>query len=433
MKIILMKVTVVTLPKAQYELLIEISAEEMKPHLDKAVEKLGKEIKVEGFRPGKATFEVLKNKIGELSIWEEAGYIAINKTLDQAIRENIKEEIVGQPQVNVTKLAPGNPLEYKVVVAILPSVTIGEYKNFKIKLGEIKVGEPEIEKILIDLAEMRVKESISEAPAKDGDKVIVDLNMFLDKVPLEGGQGKDTAVVIGKGHVVAGFDKKLIGAKNGEEREFDLPYPDTHYQKNLAGKLVQFKVKIKSVYSRELPAIDDAFAVGFGMKGLAELKENIKKTLVKEEEAKVKQKAEIKIIEKIIEKAKFGDIPELLIKNEGETMLAELAHNLEHQGAKFEDYLKSLGKTRQELLLDTMPDAVKRVKSALVIRKIAETEKISVEHEEIHQEMEAILKHYANDDKIKEKVESHEYHHYLENMLTNQKVMMKLAEWNLEK
>lgn len=428
-----MKVTVQTLPKAQYELLIEIPAEEMKPYLDKAVEKLGKEIKVEGFRPGKATFEVLKNKIGELSIWEEAGYIAINKTLDQAISENIKEEIVGQPQVNVTKLAPGNPLEYKVVVAILPSVTIGEYKNFKIKLGEIKVGEPEVEKILVDLAEMRVKEVISDAPAKDGDKVVVDINIFLDKVPLEGGQGKDTAVVIGKGRVVPGFDKKLIGAKTGEEREFDLPYPDTHYQKNLAGKLVQFKVKIKSVYSRELPAIDDTFATGFGMKSLTELKENIKKTLVKEEETKAKQKAEIKIIEKIIDKAKFGDIPELLIKNEGETMLAELAHNLEHQGAKFDDYLKSLGKTRQELLLDTMPDAVKRVKSALVIRKIAETEKISVEHEEIHREMEAILKHYANDDKIKEKVESHEYHRYLENMLTNQKVMMQLAEWNLDK
>jgi trigger factor len=428
-----MKVTVATLPKSQYELLIELSAEEMKPYLDKAVEKLGREVKVEGFRPGKATFEVLKNKIGEQSIWEEAGYIAINKTLDQAIRDNIKEDIVGQPQVNVTKLAPGNPLEYKVVVAILPSVTIGEYKNFKIKSGSIKVGEPEVEKILSDLAEMRVKETISDAPAKDGDKAVVDISIFLDKVPLEGGQGKDTAVVIGKGYVVPGFDKKLIGAKAGDEREFDLPYPDTHYQKNLAGKLVQFKVKIKSVYSRELPARDDTFAIGFGLKSLAELKENIKATLVKEEEAKAKQKAEIKIIEKIIDNAKFGDIPELLIKNEGETMLAELEHNLEHQGAKLEDYLKSLNKTRQELLLDTMPDAVRRVKSALVIRKIAETEKISVEHEEIHREMEAILKHYADDDKIRQKVESHEYHHYLENMLTNQKVMVKLGEWNLEK
>ena len=428
-----MKVTVVALPKAQYELLIELSAEEMKPHLDKAVEKLGREIKVEGFRPGKATFEVLKNKIGELSIWEEAGYIAINKTLDQAIRENIKEAIVGQPQVNVTKLAPGNPLEYKVVVAILPTVEIGGYKNFKIKSEKINVGEPEVEKILADLAEMRVKEAISDTPAKDSDKVIVDINIFLDKVPLEGGQGKDTAVIIGKGYVVPGFDKKLIGAKTGEEREFDLPYPDTHYQKNLAGKLVQFKVKIKSVYSRELPAIDDAFASGVGLKNLTKLKENIKKTLVKEEEAKVKQKAEIKIIEKIIDKAKFGDIPELLIKNEGETMLSELEHNLEHQGAKLEDYLKSLNKTRQELLLDTMPDAVKRVKSALVIREIAVKENITAGAEEIEKEIEEIIKHYAGKDDVLERVRSHEYRHYLENTLTNQKVVAKLSEWNLEK
>jgi len=405
----------------------------MKPYLDKAVEKLGREIKVEGFRPGKATFEVLKNKIGELSIWEEAGYIAVNKTLDQAIRENIKEAIVGQPQVNVTKLAPGNPLEYKVVVAILPTVALGDYKNFKIKLGKINVGEPEVGKILADLAEMRVKETVSEAPAKDGDKVVVDLNMFLDKVPLEGGQGKDTAVIIGKGYVVPGFDKKLIGAKTNEEREFDLPYSAEHHQKNLAGKLVQFKVKIKSVYSRELPAMDDSFASGFRMKSLLELKENIKKTLVKEEEVKVKQKAEIQIIEKIIDQAKFGDLPELLIKNEGETMLAELEHNLEHQGAKLEDYLKSLNKTRQELLLDTLPDAVRRVKSALVIREIAVKEKIITEADEVDKEIEQIIKQYAGKDDVLERVRSHEYRHYLENTLTNQKVMAKLVEWNLDK
>jgi trigger factor len=428
-----MKVSVVALPKAQYELLIELPAEEMKPYLDKAVEKLGREIKVEGFRPGKATFEVLKNKVGELSIWEEAGYIAINKTLDQAIKENIKEPIVGQPQVNVTKLAPGNPLEYKVVVAIMPTVTLGDYKNFKIKQSKINIGEPQVEKIMVDLCEMRVKETISEAPAKDGDKVIVDINMFMDKVPLEGGQGKDTAVVIGKGYVVPGFDKKLIGAKTGEEREFDLPYADDHYQKNLAGKLVQFRVKIKSVYSRELPAIDEAFAKGFGLKSLAELKENIKATLVKEEEAKVKQKAEIQLIEKIIERAKFSDIPEVLIKNEGETMLSELEHNLEHQGAKLEDYLQSLRKTRQELLLDTLPDAVRRVKSALVIKEIALKESITATPEEIDYEIEEIIKHYAGKAEIIERVRSHEYRHYLEHMIANQKVMARLAEWNLEK
>ncbi len=428
-----MKVIVVTLPKSQYELTIEVSVEEMQAHLAKAVEKLGREVKIEGFRPGKATFEVLKTKVGELSIWEEAGYIAINKTIDQAIKENIKERIVGSPQVNVTKLAPDNPLEYKVVVAILPEVTLGEYKGLKIKTEKAEVADGEADKVIEDLREMRVKEVVSEEPIKDGDKATLDIRMFLDKVPLEGGQGSDTAVVIGKGYVVPGLDKKLIGARVGEERVFELPYPAEHYQKNLAGKLVEFKVKIKSVFSRELPALDENFASAFGLKTVEELKSNIKDTLLKEKEEKNRQKAEIKLIDKIIEKSKFADIPETLIKNEGEAMLSELSHNLEHQGAKFEDYLKSMNKTREQLMLDLMPDAVKRVKSALVIGAIALKEDIKVEDEEIHKEIEAVIKHYGGKQEIEERARSHEYHRYLENALTNQKVMAKLAEWNLEK
>jgi trigger factor len=428
-----MKVTVNNLPKSRVELTVELTGEELSAHLGRAVEKISKEIKIDGFRPGKATYEALKTKVGEISIWEEAARLAIAKTADEAIRENASDRAVGQPEINITKLAPNNPFEYKIIISILPEVMLGAYKELKVKMDKIEVGDKEVDKMIKDLREMRVKEVVSDEPIKDSDKTIVDINIFLDQVPIEGGQGKDTAVIIGKGYVVPGFDKHLIGAKKDEEREFDLPYPADHYQKNLAGKIVQFKVKVKEVYKRELPALDDNFCTGFGMKNLDELRARIKESLTSEKAEKARQKAEIIVLDKIIDKTKFGELPDNLIMNEGETMLSELAHNLEHQGANFDDYLKSLNKTREQLKLDLLPDAVKRVKSALIIRQIAEIEKIEALEAEVEKEVAHILEHYKGDKKVEERVKSHEYHHYLHNALTNKKTMEKLAEWNVEK
>lgn len=428
-----MKIAVKNLPKSQYELTVEVPAEELEKQLDRAVENLSKAVKIEGFRPGKATFEVLKRKIGELSIWEEAARLVIGRQTDGVIKENIKEQMIGRPEISILKLAPGNPLEYKVIVTVLPETTLGAYKDLKIRRERVEVKDEEIERIVTDLREMRAKEALVDREAGEGDKVIVDINMFLDKVPVEGGQGSGTAVIIGKGYVVPGFDKHLIGAIKGEEREFELPYPSDHHQKNLAGKLVQFKVKVREIYGRELPSIDESFLATFGLKSETEFKTNIKESLLKEKEEKARQKAEIVMIDKIIDKARFGELPESLIENEGETMLAELEHNLEHQGAKFEDYLKSIGKSRAELLLELLPDAVKRVKSALIIRQIAELEKIEASEAEVDEEIAKILKHYPGDKKIEERVKSHEYHHYLHNALTNKKIMEKLAGWNIEK
>ncbi len=344
-----MKIEKKSLPKSQIELTVELSAEEFKPYILRGAENVSKEVKVEGFRPGKVPYDVLKAKIGEMTILEEAARIAINKTIDKAIEENMNEEPVGQPQVSIIKLAPDNPLEYKVVLAILPKIVLGDYKSLKVKMEKAEVKDEEISKTIEYLREGQVKEVITERGIEDGDKVVVDIEMFLDKVPAEGGQGKGVAVIIGKDFVVPGFDKNLLGAKKNDVRNFELPYPEDHHMKNLAGKMVDFKVKIIEVYERQLPALDDNFSHAFGLKKFEELKENIKKSMEQEKKEKVEQKAEIEIIDKIIHLTKFDDIPEMLIKHEGETMMVELEHNVKSQGGKFEDYLSSIKKRARKL------------------------------------------------------------------------------------
>ena len=419
------------LEKSQIELTIELSLEEFAPYIEKGAKKVSEEVKIEGFRPGKVPYDVLKQKIGEMTILEEAAHLAINKTIDETIDNNIiGSQVVGQPQVNITKLAPNNPLEYKVIVSILPPITLGDYKNLKLKEEKAKIDEKELEKSLNDLREMRATEAIIDREIKDGDKVILDINMSLDNVPVENGQHKDLAVLIGKDYFVPGFDRKLIGAKKGEEKKFILPYPEDHHQANLAGKLVEFVVKVKEVYERIIPELNDEFASFFRLKDLAELKKNLQESLLHEKKHNLDLKNESEMISKIVEHTKFGELPEEIITSEAKNMLAELEQSVIRQGGKFEDYPKHLKKSKDELMLEIIPNAIKRVKSALLIREIAIIEKISAHEHEIEEKISELKKQYKDNQDVLKMIEEKGYKSYLNNILTNEKVIAKLKEWN---
>ncbi|MBU0646861.1 trigger factor [Patescibacteria group bacterium] len=420
------------LGKSQVELTVELSVEEFQQYINRGVIKISQEVKIEGFRPGKASYEILKSKVGEMAILEEAARIAINKTIDQAIKGQITEQLVGQPQIDITKLAPNNPLEYKAVITILPDVELGDYKNAKVELAKSKVEDEEVKKIINHLQETRCVEKISEEVIKLGDKVIVNIEMFIDKVPVEGGQGKGTAVIIGKDYVVPGFGNKLIGAQRNDVREFSLPYPNDFYQAHLAGKLVDFRAKVEEIYQRELPEVDGEFAKTFGLSSVFELEENIKKSILVEKEQEEEQKTEKIMMEKIISQAKFGDLPELLINHEAEVMMSELEYGVTSQGGKFDDYLSHLKKTKNQLMLEILPDAIKRVKVSLVIRAIAHKEKIIATDKEIEVEVEKLLKQYGTKDDIRERINSQAYKDYLVNNLAGKKVIEKLKEWNIQ-
>lgn len=426
-----MQATKKDLPKSQIELTVELSAEEFAGYIEKGAQKVAQEVKIEGFRPGKVPYEILKQKIGEMTILEEAAHIAIQKTIDTAVEQNtIGQQAIGQPQVNVTKLAPGNPLEYKVIVSVLPSVALGKYKELKIKEEKAVVAEAELEKSLRDLREMRAAEKIVDRGIENGDKAVVDAHMFLDKVQLEDGHHHGLAVIIGKDYLVPGFDEKLLGAKKGEERKFSLPYPAEHYQKNIAGKMVDFVVKISEVYDRQLPELDDKFAEFFRLKSLEELKKNLRESLAHEKEHKLELKAEAEMLSKIVGDTKFGDLPDQLVESETRNMLSELEQSVIRQGGKFEDYLAHLKKTREELMLEMTPNAVKRAKSALVIREIAIIEKIAPTDADVVNKTAELKERYVGQADILKVLDEPGYASYLRNILTNEQVIAKLKEWN---
>ena len=426
-----MKIEKNNLPKSRAELLVELSPAEFKPYIDKGAVKISQEVKIEGFRPGKAPYEILKQKIGEMTILEEAARLAINATLGPALREQITESTVGQPEVDIIKLAPGNPLVYKAVLALLPPVTLEAYKDLKIKKKAVKLDDQEVDKTLAELAEMHVREQAVERPAKTGDKVLADIQMFLDNVPIEGGQNKSAALIIGKDYIVPGFDKQLAGLEKGAVKEFKLPYPKDFHMKNLAGRPVEFKVKINDVFERAIPELNDEFARKFGLKDQASLKNSIITSLTRQKEEEQSQIAERLMLEKIMEKSKFGDIPEMLINSESHSMMHELEDSLAGQGAKLDDYLQSINKTRDQITLDMLPDAVKRVKISLLIREIANQENIKIDDGEIDRHIKQMKEAYKGKKEIIERLDASDYRSYAANMLSSRKTIDKLKEWNI--
>ena len=427
-----MKVEKKDLDKAQVELTVELSQEEFAPYLEKGAQKISKEIKIEGFRDGKAPYDIIKQKVGEMSIMDEAARIAINAKLGEVVSKNTTDAI-GQPDVNIVKLAPENPLIFTVKMSIIPSIELGAYKDLKIKEKESKLDESELEKTFDHLREMHVVEKASTEKIKDGDKLILNIQMFLDKVPVEGGQAKETTIIVGKDYMVPGFDKKLIDAKKGDTKEFEVHYPADHHQKNLAGKNVEFKVEVKDVFDRVLPPFDDELAKKLHFKSAEDLKKNIVNNIESGKKNEAKQITEREVIEKIVAKTKFGDLPEMLVQHEAETMIGELEQNVTQQGGKFEDYLSSLKKSRNDLVMEMLPDAVKRVQASLIIREIAKIEKIIVTEKEVDEYLDSLVKHHNATPETEKQIRSEQYRSYAVMTLSNRAVVKKLSEWNIVK
>ena len=410
------------LPKSQAEITVTISHEELSPFLEKAAIDISQQTKIEGFRPGKVPHEILKQRIGEMKIYEEAAALALQKSYVEIITKE-KLEPLSSPKIDFEKLAPNNDFVYKAIVDLIPEVQVGDFKAIKVKEKAIDITETDINKVFDELKNLRATEVLEDKTIAQGDKVEIDFDVFRDNVPIENGAEKKYPLVIGSSHFIPGFEEQLIGLKTNEAKEFELKFPAEYHQKMLAGQTAKFKVKVLAVYKRTFPEINDDFAKTLGQETVAQLKEQIEHNLEHEEHHKEEERIEVELLEKIIAKSKFGEIPDTLINAEALKMIQELEANVSNQGLKFEDYLKHLNKTREQLKLDFVPQAIKRVQSALLMRQIFFQEKIEITEQDIDQELEIIKRSYGSSPEIVKNLQTPEYRDYLRNMIGNRKVM----------
>ncbi len=412
------------LPKSQIEIQISVPAQELEKFLDLAAEELSKEIKIEGFRPGKAPRKIVEQKVGSEKVLAHAAEKAVKKSyVDSIMKEKI--EAVGEPKITITKIAPGNDLEYKAVVAVMPKITLPNYRKqaksvAKAKLEEIK--PEEIQKELEHLQKSRAKLVTVSREAKKGDYVEIDFDVLVDGKEIEGGKSQNHPLTIGESYFIPGFEENLIGMKEKNEKEFDLEFPKDYHKKDLAGKPARFKVKMKLVQEKELPEIGDEFTKSLGQfESLEKLKISIKEGL----ELEQKKKNEVKWQNDVMEKITGGcqaEIPDALLDAELEKMLSEFEGNIATMGMNLDQYLENIKKTREEIKKGWEESAAKRIKAALALAEIARLENINPESAEVEEEMSKTLAYFKSQGDMEKNVEMERLYNYVKSVLTNEKV-----------
>jgi len=405
-----------------------IEVNEAQSILQDAATKISRERPIDGFRPGKAGYETIKSHFGEAVIYETALPELVRRNYVQAVRDN-QLNTYGDPEVNVTKLAPGNPIEFTATVALIPEITqLAEADRIKIKTSEPTVDDKEIAGTLKELQRMQTKEVRADREARANDKVIVDMDMSRAAVPLDGGQARGHGIYLDEDYYVPGLKEKIIGMKEGEMREFSLKFPKDHYQKTLAGKDVEFKLTVKEIYELQHPEIDDEFAKALGQESLAKVKELLHGNIKNDKAAKESQRIEAELLEKLVERSRFGEIPESMINQEVNRMLHELKHSVAERGLEFDDYLKSIKKTADELRLDLAQQAVQRIKTALLVREYGLREKIDISDAEVLTEVEKLINDSSGDAEAQKIIRSEEYQDYIKTAVRNRKVIELLKE-----
>jgi trigger factor len=406
---------------------LNIPTETVEKAMQSAATELSKNMKIPGFRPGKAPYETIKRQVGEMQLLEHAAEGLIRSAFSKALMEE-NLDTVGQPFFDAEKFAPGNDLIIKAEIAIFPKVTkLADYKNIKIEAANIEPTNEQLDEAKRDLARMQMSEKPADKNAQiaKGDKVVLNLTMKKNGVVLEGGEGQAHGVYTNEPHYIDGFVDKILGHKIGDELTFTLSFPENHYQKHLAGQPVDFEIKINEIFNVELPEINDDFAKKIGLKDLKDLEEKLHNNLRHEREHEEQLRKERELIDQIIDGSTFEEIPDLLVNQEINKMIEELERQIQEQGMDFNEYLKQIKKTISELKLDFTPTAIKRIKASIVVKKIAEIEKIEPTEDQLDKALDELAQKYP-DEKSKEIIYSPGYREMLSGQMKNKLVIDSL-------
>ena len=415
------------LEKSQVELIITLAPEECKKDLEAAAVRLSERSAIKGFRPGKAPYDIVKQQLGEVKIMEEALQKIIECSFFAVVKEE-KLETIGMPQIAIEKMAPGNELKYKATVALLPKVILANFADIAVDPKKVNVGDKDLNEALDHLRKMQPKEIIKAGPATKDDKLTIAMDMFIENVPVEGGQAKDHQVYLSEPHYIPGMAEKLVGLKKDDTKEFSLKFPADHYQKHIAGRNVDFKIKVNEVFELQYAELDDAFAKNLGQESLARLKELLLANLIKEAERKEDRRVEEGVLEAMIEKSTFEELPQILVDSEKKKMFYELKSDLERRGVSLEKYLEDIKKTEAQIFTDFNDGATKRAKAALISRQVALENNITVEKAELDAEIATIRQAYPDDKNVEENLKRPEVIDTIAATVQNRKVVVLLKE-----
>lgn len=405
----------------EVKLEITIEAEKFENAMKKVYFQNAKYINIPGFRKGKAPMNIVEKYYGAEIFYEDAFNEVATEAYDEAIKEN-KIEVVSRPEVDIKQMEKGKEVIFTAVVQTKPEVELGKYKGIELKKIEYNVEDGDIEHELGHMQEHNSRlVSIEDRALENGDISTIDFEGFVDGVAFDGGKAEGHELEIGSGSFIPGFEEQLVGMKIDEEKEIKVTFPEEYFSKELAGKEAMFKVKLHEIKKKELPELDDEFAKDVSeFDTIEELKASIKEKLEKDNEQKAKYETEEAAIKAVCEEAKL-EIPTGMIDMEVENMIKDFEQRLVYQGLNFDQYLKMLGKTREEVRTEYEPQAKEAIKSRLTLEAIRKAEKIEATEEEIMAKMEEMAKNYGK--KVEELKENDNLKEYIKEGIESEKAI----------
>lgn len=397
---------------------IEVSAEDFNNYYSQTLKKISADAEIPGFRKGKVPENMVEKRVTKEGVLSEAAEIAIRESWAKFLAES-KEEAISQPQVEVIKIAKGNPLVFTAEFEILPEIKLPKLDSAKVEKSSVEVTDQEVEDAIKWIQQSRAKYSEKISGAEDGDLV----EFTFSCLDIENDPEKKDRIVLGKGHYIEGLEDTLRGMKREEVREFETQHPQEKKEKK-----IKISVKVDSVKKVEIPEINDEWVKGLGaFNTVEELKKDIKEGIKKDKEVVEIQRVREESIKKLIEKTEI-EVPKTLIKREQDFMLNNIKERcLSELKINFEEYLKQVKKTEEEITKELEEIAKEKVKGFLVLHQIVKDEKIKVTEEEISQKIEEMLNQYPNKEEIKKTMDEVQVRLYIEDELKREKAFNLLG------
>ncbi len=378
-----MKIQKEDLKKSKVKLVIDVEPSELVGYYRKTYEKIASDVKIDGFRAGKAPYKMIEGVVGYNRLLAEGLDEAMNMSYQMAIgKEKIfpvsspKVEIKKSPQFSLDETEILDSLVFEIEVDVMPEVKLKDYSKAKVKAPEKrKADDKEVQKILDQLMKQKATFKDREGAVKKGDRVDITFDGYIKNVKIDKMCSKNHPLILGEGSLIPGFEDGIVGMKKGERKELQLKFPKDYHDKEIASKEAKFEITLNDAKEVVLPTLDKEFAKQFGHNSVEKLMSEIKKSLEMEMSKEYKDKLETAVLEKMITYIET-EIPESLITQETERILEGYRSQIEGYGLKFEQYLENMKKTVGDLRKEMGGQAEKNVKVGLMLGKVIEEQKI---------------------------------------------------------
>ena len=366
------------------KLTVQVPAETVEMEVNNRLNSIKNTVRIDGFRPGKVPFKVVKQKYSGSILQEVAGELMQSTFREAVTQENLQP--AGDPVIKTEELALGKAMEYTATFEVYPEVALAPVADLAIEKTEASVEASDVEKMIDVLRKQKMDWTEVERAAANDDRISIDFVGSVDGEKFDGGSANDMPIVLGAGQMIPGFEEHLLGLKAGDETTFKVSFPEDYASSELAGKEAEFAVTAKKVEEPKMPEVDEEFAKAFGVESgdVEQLKSDIKDNMARELDRKLRTMLKSNVMDALVA-ANAIDVPTAIVQQEAETL-------------KKQTEVQTPG---SNLTVDAfMEDAKRRVQLGMILAEVAKTSELQIDADMIKQRVEEMAKDYDDPDEF---------------------------------